>query len=175
MKLSARNQIPAVVTEINQGEATANVTLDAAALCVKAGNAVILRGGKEARHSNAILHRILQDALAANDLPVDAVHLVATPDRAAVGHLLRLNQLIDLDLALIEDAYQAEYVARLQRSERLATIGQVAGGVAHELRNPLNVVKTSVYYLLSARNPTPEKRAEHLQRGEAGACRSVGR
>jgi signal transduction histidine kinase len=77
-----------------------------------------------------------------------------------------LNKLLDLDLAIIEDAYQAEYAARLQRSERLATLGQVAGGIAHELRNPLNVVRTSVYYLLNARNPTPEKRAEHLGRIE---------
>lgn len=77
-----------------------------------------------------------------------------------------LATLIDLDLAIIEDAYQAEYTARQQRTERLATLGQIAGGIAHELRNPLNVVKTSVYYLLNAKQPSPKKVAEHLTRIE---------
>src|SRR5204863_2321597 len=83
-----------------------------------------------------------------------------------VATLKSLNKLIDLDLAKIEDAYQSEHLARQQRSDRLAAIGQVAGGIAHELRNPLNVVQTSAYYLLNARNPSPEKTAEHLRRIE---------
>lgn len=77
-----------------------------------------------------------------------------------------LNTLLDLDLAIIEDAYQTEFQRRQAVAERLATIGKVAGGVAHELRNPLNVVKTSVYYLVNARNATPEKINTHLERIE---------
>lgn len=90
-----------------------------------------------------------------------------TGDAHRLTETLRsLNMLLDLDLALIQDAYETEYTSRLSQSERLAAIGQVAGGVAHELRNPLNVVKTSVYYLLNARDPSREKIAEHLQRIE---------
>jgi len=77
-----------------------------------------------------------------------------------------LNTLLDLDLAIIEDAYQTEFQRRQAVAERLATIGKVAGGVAHELRNPLNVVKTSVYFLLHANNASPEKIKTHLDRIE---------
>ena len=77
-------------------ESRPNVTVDAAGLCVKAGNAIILRGGKEALASNTILHTILQDSLRAAELPPDAVQLVNTPEREVVGHLLKLNQFIDL-------------------------------------------------------------------------------
>ncbi len=54
--------------------------------------------------------------------------------------------------------------AELLRSERLATLGQVSGGIAHEIRNPLNAVRTSVYFLRHAKHPAPEKIAEHLER-----------
>ncbi len=77
-------------------ESRPNVTIDAAGLCVKSGNAIIMRGGKEALASNTILHAILQDSLAACGLPSDAVLLVHTPERAIVGHLLRLDRYIDL-------------------------------------------------------------------------------
>ncbi len=77
-------------------ESRPNVTVDAAALCVKSGNAVILRGGKEAIHTNRALHRILADELIKCGLPEQAVQLVATIDRAAVGELLRLPEFIDL-------------------------------------------------------------------------------
>ncbi|MBP3954210.1 glutamate-5-semialdehyde dehydrogenase [Gemmata sp. G18] len=77
-------------------ESRPNVTADAAALCVKSGNAVILRGGKEAIHSNTVLHRLLSAELARCGLPADAVQLVPTTDRQAVGHLLAMSEFIDL-------------------------------------------------------------------------------
>src|SRR5262249_50092186 len=77
-------------------ESRPNVTADAAALCVKSGNAVILRGGKEAIHSNTALHALLKDELERCGLPADAVQFVSTPDRQAVGHLLSMSEYIDL-------------------------------------------------------------------------------
>src|SRR5262245_36785930 len=77
-------------------ESRPNVTADAAAICVKSGNAVILRGGKEAAHSSAAIVEILREAAADHGLPADALHLVDTPDRAAVGHFLSLADYIDV-------------------------------------------------------------------------------
>ena len=79
-------------------ESRPNVTADAAGLCVKSGNAVILRGGKEAMHSNVAIHRVLAGQLPKHGLPADAVQLVPTADRDAVGHLLRLREFIDLTI-----------------------------------------------------------------------------
>ena len=77
-------------------ESRPNVTVDAAGLCVKSGNAVILRGGKEAIRTNTAIHRLLAAELEPCGLPADAVQLVSTTDREAVGHLLKLGDLIDL-------------------------------------------------------------------------------
>jgi glutamate-5-semialdehyde dehydrogenase len=77
-------------------ESRPNVTVDAAAICLKSGNAVILRGGKEARHSSDALVTLLRSTAARLELPEDAVQLVATTDRAAVGHFLRLSQYINV-------------------------------------------------------------------------------
>jgi glutamate-5-semialdehyde dehydrogenase len=77
-------------------ESRPNVTADAAAICVKSGNAVILRGGKEAMHSSRAIVEILCETLAEVGLPHDAVQLVNTTDREAVGHFLRLAEFIDV-------------------------------------------------------------------------------
>ena len=77
-------------------ESRPNVTADAAALCVKSGNAVILRGGKEAAHSSRAIVDILRAVAEEKGVPVDAVQLVSVADREAVGHFLALPEWIDL-------------------------------------------------------------------------------
>lgn len=116
--------------------------------------------GLDQVYTNAALSRLRCGLLTA----------IAKDWQGEVQELLRvresLNKLLDLDLALIEDAYQTEFRRRQTVAERLATIGKVAGGIAHELRNPLNVIKTSVYFLINAKNASPEKIKTHLDRIE---------
>ncbi|MCE9527622.1 MAG: hypothetical protein K8R36_16395, partial [Planctomycetales bacterium] len=114
--------------------------------------------GLDQVYTNVALSRIrngLMDVLCSawNGTPLE---LAAT--------LKSLNRLLDLDLAIIEDAYQHEFLQRQKRIERLVVLGQMASGIAHELRNPLNVVRTSVYFLKNAKNASAEKREEHLER-----------
>ena len=75
-------------------ESRPNVTIDCAGLCIKSGNASILRGGKEAIHSNQALATIIKEALQISDIPTDSVQLVPTVDRQALNHLLTLDQYI---------------------------------------------------------------------------------
>ncbi len=77
-------------------ESRPNVTADAAALCMKSGNACILRGGSESVHSNQAIARCVHRGLAEAGLPEDAVQVVETPDRSAVGELLRMNKYVDI-------------------------------------------------------------------------------
>jgi glutamate-5-semialdehyde dehydrogenase len=77
-------------------ESRPNVTIDAAALCLKSGNAAILRGGSEAINSNHALAKLIQESLSLAGLPFDAVQVVETTDRAAVGAMITMNEYIDV-------------------------------------------------------------------------------
>lgn len=77
-------------------ESRPNVTIEAASLAIKSGNACILRGGSEAIDSNKALAQLVQQALAESGLPQDAVQLVQTTDREAVGHLITLKEFVDV-------------------------------------------------------------------------------
>ncbi len=77
-------------------ESRPNVTIDAAALCLKSGNACILRGGSEAIHSNQAIAACITEGLAAAGLPIESVQIVTTADRAAVGELITLKDYVDV-------------------------------------------------------------------------------
>lgn len=108
-------------------EARPNVTADAAALAIRSGNAVILRGGSECLATSLAIHAALAEGLSAAELPTDVVQIVPTPDRAAVGAILSgLGGAIDL---VIPRGGRA-LVERVQREARVAVLGH-AEGVNH--------------------------------------------
>ncbi|ALR22369.1 MULTISPECIES: glutamate-5-semialdehyde dehydrogenase [Sphingobium] len=104
-------------------ESRPNVTADAAALCLRAGNAVILRGGSEAKESNRAIHAAMAEGIAAAGLPADAVQLVPTTDRAAVGALLKASEFIDL----IVPRGGKSLVARVQEEARVPVLAHLDG------------------------------------------------
>ncbi|TCJ41058.1 glutamate-5-semialdehyde dehydrogenase [Parafrankia sp. BMG5.11] len=104
-------------------ESRPNVTVDAAALCVRAGNAVLLRGGSEAARSNRALHAAFVRGLASAGVPAEAVQLVPTQDRAAVGAMLAAAGLIDM----IVPRGGKSLVARVQADARVPVLAHLDG------------------------------------------------
>ena len=104
-------------------ESRPNVTADAAALCVRSGNAVILRGGSEAVESNRAIHAAMVAGIAAAGLPADAVQLVSKTDRAAVGAMLAAEGAIDL----IIPRGGKSLVARVQAEARVPVLAHLDG------------------------------------------------
>ena len=104
-------------------ESRPNVTADAAALCLKAGNACILRGGTEAVNSNQAIAACVRAGLRSAGLPEDAVQVVATTDRAAVGELISMPEYVDI----IVPRGGKELIARLARESRIPMIKHLDG------------------------------------------------
>ncbi|MDB2437977.1 glutamate-5-semialdehyde dehydrogenase [Hellea sp.] len=105
-------------------ESRPNVTADAGALSLKSGNACILRGGSEGTNSNHAIHRALMAGLGQAGLPIDAIQLIATTDRAAVGHLLGgLNGAVDL----IIPRGGKSLIARVQSDARVPVLAHLEG------------------------------------------------
>jgi len=104
-------------------ESRPNVTADAAALCVRAGNAVLLRGGSEAVHSNRAIHAAMVSGLVKGGVPAEAVQLIPTQDRAAVGAMLAAAGLIDM----IIPRGGKSLVARVQADARVPVLAHLDG------------------------------------------------
>ncbi|MEE4317737.1 MAG: glutamate-5-semialdehyde dehydrogenase [Erythrobacter sp.] len=104
-------------------ESRPNVTADAAALCVRAGNAALLRGGSEAVHSNRAIHAALTRGLVEGGVPAEAVQLIPTQDRAAVGAMLAAAGLIDM----IVPRGGKSLVARVQADARVPVLAHLDG------------------------------------------------
>jgi glutamate-5-semialdehyde dehydrogenase len=124
-------------------ESRPNVTADAAALCVMSGNATILRGGSEAARSNRAIHAAFVRGLADAGLPADAVQLVPTTDRAAVGAMLKADGMIDL----IVPRGGKSLVARVQEEARVPVLAHL-DGICHtyidRAADPAMAVKLAV-------------------------------
>ncbi len=124
-------------------ESRPNVTADAAGLCLKSGNAVILRGGSEAVHSNRALHAALVEGLKAAALPAESVQLLPTQDRAAVGALLAAHRWLDL----VVPRGGKSLVARVQQDARVPVLAHLDGNnhlYIHAAADPDMAVEVAV-------------------------------
>jgi len=124
-------------------ESRPNVTADAAALCLMSGNAALLRGGSEAVHSNRAIHAALAEGLAAAGAPAEAIQLMPTQDREAVGAMLRAAGLIDM----IVPRGGKGLVARVQNDARVPVLAHLDGichTYIHSAADPAMAVKLAL-------------------------------
>ena len=112
-------------------ESRPNVTVDAAALCLKSRNAVVLRGGSESIHSSLALHKIIQDTLEAHDIPAAAVSMIPIKDREAVGALLAADHSVD---AIIPRGGKG-LIARVQEQAAMPVFSHL-DGICHVYVHP---------------------------------------
>jgi glutamate-5-semialdehyde dehydrogenase len=116
-------------------ESRPNVTIDAAGLCIKSGNATILRGGSEAIECNRLLAGLIAEVLRANDLPEDGVQLIGTTDRAAVGMLVTMPEFVDI----IVPRGGRGLIERLMRESRVPMIKHLDGVCHVYIDNAANI------------------------------------
>ena len=137
-------------------ESRPNVTIDAAALCIKSGNATILRGGSEAIECNRLLARLIGEALSAAELPTEAVHLVDTIDRSAVGLLVKMPEYVDI----IVPRGGKGLIERLMHESRVPMIKHL-DGICH-------------VYIDAAADPTKAVRiADNAKTQRYGTCNTM--
>jgi glutamate-5-semialdehyde dehydrogenase len=137
-------------------ESRPNVTIDAAALCIKSGNATILRGGSEAIECNRLLARLIGEALSAAELPTEAVQLVDTIDRSAVGLLVKMPEYVDI----IVPRGGKGLIERLMHESRVPMIKHL-DGICH-------------VYIDAAADPTKAVRiADNAKTQRYGTCNTM--
>ena len=132
-------------------ESRPNVTADAGALCLKSGNAVILRGGSESFHSAGVIHACLVDGLKAANLPEDAVQIVPTRDREAVKELLTMTEFVDV----IVPRGGKGLVGLVQREARVPVFAHLEG-IVHVYLDAAADPVTALNVVMNAKTRRPE-------------------
>jgi glutamate-5-semialdehyde dehydrogenase len=127
-------------------ESRPNVTADAAGLCLKSGNAAILRGGSEAIHSNQAIARYIHQGLAEAGLPADVVQVIETTDRAAVGELIRMQEYVDV----IVPRGGKGLIERISAESRVAVIKHLHG-VCHTYIDDMADIDKAVRVAVNAK------------------------
>jgi glutamate-5-semialdehyde dehydrogenase len=162
-------------------ESRPNVTIDAAGLCIKSGNATILRGGSEALHSNQALASCIRLGLKSADLPGDAVQVIETTDRAAVGELIRSPQYVDVIvprggkslIARISEESKVPVIKHLDgichvyidESADIPMAIKVADNAKTQRYSPCNTMETLLVHRAVAASVLPELCAIYVAKG----------